>query len=63
MEIVIFDDSTPEDQVRATIFELLGRDALLAAVERDSSRNGNLRTLSRRDESRRCFETPPLAGH
>ena len=47
MEIVIFDDSTPEDQVRATIFEVLGRDALLAAVERDSSRNGNLRTLSR----------------
>ena len=34
MGIVVFDDATPDDQVRATIFELLGRDALLAAVER-----------------------------
>jgi hypothetical protein len=30
--IVVFDDATPDDQVRATIFELLGRDALFAAV-------------------------------
>ena len=34
MGIVVFDDATPDDQLRATIFELLGRDALLAAVER-----------------------------
>jgi TnpA family transposase len=34
MGIVVFDDATPDDQVRATIFELLGRDALFAAVER-----------------------------
>ena len=29
----------------------------------DSSRKGNLRTLSIRCESARCFETLPLAGH
>ena len=28
MGIVVFDEATPDDQVRATIFELLGRDSL-----------------------------------
>jgi TnpA family transposase len=34
MGIVVFDDATPDDQVRATIFDLIGRDVLFAAVER-----------------------------
>ena len=33
MGIVVFDDATPDGQPRATISKLLGRDALLAAVE------------------------------
>ncbi len=34
MGIVVLDETTPDNKVRATIFELIGRDVLSAAVER-----------------------------